>query len=581
MPWVPDRPALTKAPTAETGGHGPGCRHVGGPIRSAVRLRLTRLALVLAAASASAAADADAPGGMTVVAPPPAPPGAEASAADTSLRDDLHEITAGLRARAWKPKQAAANTTLVERGRQREFLRDVWCLEFAFKTPRMIDVDVPVADSKMRRKRVWYLLYRVRNVGGRRTVVDAADPSQRGTEKFEKPIRCLPHFVLESMEPLADDEGLASYRAYLDRIVPAALGPIATREKLRQRLFDSASMAESEIPPGDERWGVATWEDVDPRIDHFSIYVRGLTNALRWRLRPGAAIEPGDPPGSHTEETLQALRLDFWRPGDERGQPEEEIRVGFAGMFERMTLGARLLAATGRNSLDASQPVAGLAQLGLDWTKLLEPDAGDGGTSLLPLMTVIRAIRAIPSPADRGAAVKLAFGDLGPRAFEDLARALAAPTDAAREAERREALAAVGVDPATVADKPLDTLAALVRALEAQPFLADRRVLAVKLFGSAAPQVEWLARQVALARAIAALETIDGDRAAIAAGDALAAFEAVRPAIDAVADPARKREVLRGLFGPRGPGLYAKATAVHEGIDHAWVFRYETEEPGL
>ena len=93
--------------------------------------------------------------------------------------------------------------------------------------------------------------------------------------------------------------------------------------------------------------------------------------------------------------------------------------------------------------------------------------------------------------------------------------------------------------------------------------------------------VEWLARQVALARAIGALETIDADRAAIAAGDALAAFDAVRPAIDAVADPARKREVLRGLFGPRGPNLYAQATAVHEGIDHAWVFRYETEEPGL
>ncbi len=565
MPGVRDRPALPSWTAVRTGGVGPFA---------------VAISAVLATVVAVGGAPDATPFGLTVVAPPPAPPGAEASAADTSFRSDLPEITSGLRARAWKPRQSAPSATLVERGRQREFLRDVWCLEFAFKSPRMIDVDVPVAGSKMRRKRIWYLVYRVRNVGGRRTVVDPAEPTQRSTEKFETPIRFLPHFVLESMEPLADGEGLASFRGYLDRLVPAALGPIAAREKLRQQLFDSASMAETEIQPGDERWGVATWEDIDPRIDHFSIYVRGLTNALRWRLRPGTAVGPDDRPGAHTEEALQALRLDFWRPGDERGQPEEEIRVGFAGMFERMAMGSRLLAATGQARLDASQPVAGLAQLGLDWTKLLEPDAGDGGTtSLLPLMTVIRAIQAIPSPAERGAAVRLVFGDRGPRSFEELARALAAPADAGREAERLEALDAVGVDPATVAGKPLDALAAIVRALEAEPTLADRRALAARLFGSAAPQVEWLSRQVALARALAALETIDADTSAIGAGDALAAFDEARSAIEA--DQARKRDVLRGLFGPRGPDLYAKATAVNEGIDHAWVFRYETESPGL
>jgi hypothetical protein len=33
--------------------------------------------------------------------------------------------------------------------------------------------------------------------------------------------------------------------------------------------------------------------------------------------------------------------------------------------------------------------------------------------------------------------------------------------------------------------------------------------------------------------------------------------------------------VLRGLFGPGGAALYADAAGVHEGIDHAWIFRYE------
>ena len=33
--------------------------------------------------------------------------------------------------------------------------------------------------------------------------------------------------------------------------------------------------------------------------------------------------------------------------------------------------------------------------------------------------------------------------------------------------------------------------------------------------------------------------------------------------------------LILGLFGPQGPALFAGALAVHEGIDHSWVFRYE------
>ena len=38
--------------------------------------------------------------------------------------------------------------------------------------------------------------------------------------------------------------------------------------------------------------------------------------------------------------------------------------------------------------------------------------------------------------------------------------------------------------------------------------------------------------------------------------------------------------LLVGLFGPRGPALYAAATKVTEGIDHSWVLRYEIDESG-
>ena len=76
-------------------------------------------------------------------------------------------------------------------------------------------------------------------------------------------------------------------------------------------------------------WGVAMWEDVDPQIDFFSVYVGGLTNAYQW-TDPRGAYKPGDPPGTGRKFTRKTLQLNFWRPGDEIDQNEREIRFGAA-----------------------------------------------------------------------------------------------------------------------------------------------------------------------------------------------------------------------------------------------------------
>ena len=81
----------------------------------------------------------------------------------------------------------------------------------------------------MRRKKIWYLVYRVRNTGGRRTVIDPGDRTQRTTESFEAPVRFVPHFVLESIEGLAHPEGAVHYRGYLDRVIPEAIDVTAAR----------------------------------------------------------------------------------------------------------------------------------------------------------------------------------------------------------------------------------------------------------------------------------------------------------------------------------------------------------------
>ena len=72
-----------------------------------------------------------------------------------------------------------------------------------------------------------------------------------------------------------------------------------------------------------------TWVDIDPRIDFFSIFVGGLTNAYQWTDPPGA-YKTGDPPATGREFKRKTLQLNFWRPGDEFGQDETAIRYGVA-----------------------------------------------------------------------------------------------------------------------------------------------------------------------------------------------------------------------------------------------------------
>ncbi len=62
-------------------------------------------------------------------------------------------------------------------------------------------------------------------------------------------------------------------------------GPIQLREGHNQKLLTIVRMCR-DIAVGETRWGVATWEDIDPKIVRFSVYVVGLTNAYRWKDTP-------------------------------------------------------------------------------------------------------------------------------------------------------------------------------------------------------------------------------------------------------------------------------------------------------
>ncbi|QDU91424.1 hypothetical protein Pla175_48470 [Pirellulimonas nuda] len=282
------------------------------------------LALAQGAQGASARARVLAPGVLTTIP-------LDLRADDTSSKHDLLELASDAKLN-WTPDFLPGTRTLSSKAKEVWFQRPIWQLEFEFKPLRMIYVDVPQPGGAVRRELVWYLVYRVRNPGTQLSPEPVEDGLYEAQVTAGGPIRFLPHFVLQGHDTDASDRKL--YRAYLDRVIPAAVEPIRRRETPGQDLLDSVAISQKPLPPAtgpDDAaawvWGVATWEGIDPETDYFSIYVQGLTNAYRWVEDP-AGVTARDAPGSARRFFRKTLQLNFWRPGDQFLEHESEVRFG-------------------------------------------------------------------------------------------------------------------------------------------------------------------------------------------------------------------------------------------------------------
>lgn len=240
-----------------------------------------------------------APGVLITIPPDP-------QAADTVTRRDVVELL------AVDPKFDWAKDIA--------FRRDVFCLEFQFKPVRVIAVDLPQPSGLFQRKLVWYLVYCVTHSGK----VLHPEPAQNGSydvQQVEQAVQFVPEFVLDC--PRLN-------KRYADRVIPLAFQKIAQREDPNQRFYNTVEMVR-ELKPGESVWGIATWEDIDPRVDRFSVYVYGLTNAYRWV--DAEPVQPNDKLGKGRTLYRKALQLNFWRPGDEFDrrptEVEAEIRFGW------------------------------------------------------------------------------------------------------------------------------------------------------------------------------------------------------------------------------------------------------------
>lgn len=248
---------------------------------------------------------------------------------ETVSTHDIVEIRADANLR-WEPKLLSDSRILYGQSKDAKFRRKVWALEFSFKPLRMVEVGVPQSTGETQQKQVWYLVYQVKNIGKMVRPLEQDDDSFAPQPAKGEPVRFIPHMVLEGQD--RSDTGQEVYRAYLDQVIPAAVAAIARRETPGRPLLNSAEMAEQLLPLSNDRtgrgvWGVATWQDIDPRIDFLSVFVSGLTNAYQWFDPPGA-YQVGGPAGQGRRFARKTLQLNFWRPGDQYLQNEREVRYG-------------------------------------------------------------------------------------------------------------------------------------------------------------------------------------------------------------------------------------------------------------
>ena len=276
-----------------------------------------------------------APGVLTTISPP------RDQAETFSGPREFLEVTRGIDPAVlnWTPNYSPESDTLKAKAEHTVFRRPVWYLEFTFKPLRMIEIDMPQPSGKFVRTQVWYLVYRIKNpgyhlapqeghfevTGDKPNWVEGADPFghfEFGAAEVNHSVRFFPRFVLQSHE---------YEKKYLDQIVPVAIPQIQRREDAAIKLYDSVSISTVDIPVSDERvdrsvWGVATWIGLEPRMDFFSIYIQGLTNAYQFTDDP--AKFDAENPFASRKLSSKTLQLNFWRPGDEVFLNEKELRYG-------------------------------------------------------------------------------------------------------------------------------------------------------------------------------------------------------------------------------------------------------------
>ncbi len=241
----------------------------------------------------------------------------------------------GLDATEYQPNFASRKHTLYGQTRNIVLYRDVWQYEFGFTGLRQAKFTQKDAQGKLKTLNIWYMIYRIRNVGKSLTYEKVKedprfehikhelkkDTAKEGAE-FERNFR--PRFTLEGL--VVEDNNYERV-VYRDKIRPALLRQIQIAEDPNQPLLDTLQMSKAEFPLAKNSedggvWGIAIWDNVDPRVDYVSVFISGLTNSYRIQ----GNVDSTTALGQRTKK--RTLQLNFWRPGDQVNQDQDKVVYG-------------------------------------------------------------------------------------------------------------------------------------------------------------------------------------------------------------------------------------------------------------
>ncbi len=257
---------------------------------------------------------------------------------------------------AWTPEFSPVSDTLLEKAKQVVFRGESYSLEFAFKPVRMLQADIQTK-AGIERKTVWYLLYRVRYLGG-----DLKPKSEE--DQYNNLVYAIPEAVSAKWVrflPLFSLQSNVSKQRKTDQILPEVKQAIAAKERVGSPLYDSVEISRRQInistvsdplaADPNAVWGIATWTDIDPRTDFFSVEVQGLTNAQR-------LVSDGD----QLQYLQKVLVLYFSRPGDDVDELQDRIRYGIPALENKLNrLQSSTAIAAQRLGVENGRPAAALA----------------------------------------------------------------------------------------------------------------------------------------------------------------------------------------------------------------------------
>ncbi|WP_299461488.1 hypothetical protein [uncultured Gimesia sp.] len=200
-------------------------------------------------------------------------------------------------------------------GEERAAQKSLWVLDAIFKPMRMVRLDLTNPKTGKKEKTlVWYIVYKCIL----RPIERPDDKNEFTPENAEVPPPGPPLFVPE-ITLITNDNG--QQKIYPNQILPEAEALINQRERGQ---FKNAVEIIGELPaetPLDSKednaiYGVCVWTGVDPNTDYFTLLFSGLSNGYK-------NIEG---PEGKPITLRKVLVQQYWRPGDEFGQQEQEFR---------------------------------------------------------------------------------------------------------------------------------------------------------------------------------------------------------------------------------------------------------------